>query len=45
MTFEVSDLRDLIELLAAKPEWRAQLRPMILGDEFERLPHIVEELG
>ena len=45
MTFEVSDLRDLIELLAAKPEWRAQLRPMILGDEFERLPHIVEELA
>ena len=45
MTFEVSDLRDLIELLAAKPEWRAQLRPMILGAEFERLPHIVEELA
>jgi hypothetical protein len=45
MAFQVGDLRDLIELLAAKPEWRAQLRPLILGDEFDRLPRIVEELA
>jgi hypothetical protein len=45
MAFQVGDLRDLIELLAEKPEWRAQLRPLILGDEFDRLPRIVEELA
>lgn len=45
MAFQVDDLRDLIELLAEKPEWRAQLRPLILGDEFDRLPRIVEELA
>ncbi|MCO5201688.1 MAG: hypothetical protein M9925_08325 [Chloroflexi bacterium] len=45
MAFQVDDLRDLIELLAEKPEWRAQLRPLILGDEFDRLPRVVEELA
>ncbi len=45
MAFTVNDLQDLIALLAAKPEWRAQLRPMILGDEFDRLPEIVQELA
>jgi len=45
MAFPVDDLRDLIELLAEKAEWRAQLRPLILGDEFDRLPRVVEELA
>lgn len=45
MAFTVNDLQDLIALLAEKPEWRAQLRPMILGDEFDRLPAVVEELA
>jgi len=45
MAFTVNDLQDLIALLAEKPEWRAQLRPLILGDEFDRLPAIMEELA
>jgi len=44
MAFTVNELRDLIELLAEKPEWRAQLRPLILGDEFDRLPRQMEGL-
>jgi outer membrane murein-binding lipoprotein Lpp len=45
MAFTIEDVQDLIRLLAERPEWRAQLRPLILGDEFERLPRIVEELA
>ncbi|WBL36383.1 hypothetical protein O0235_02080 [Tepidiforma flava] len=45
MAFTVEDVQDLIRLLAERPEWRAQLRPLILGDEFDRLPRIVEELA
>jgi hypothetical protein len=45
MAFTVNDLQDLIALLAEKPEWRAQLRPLILGDEFERIPQILAELA
>ena len=45
MAFTVNDLQDLIALLAEKPEWRAQLRPVILGDDFERLPGIVAQLA
>ena len=45
MAFTVEDVQDLIRLLAERPEWRAQLRPLIRGDEFDRLPRIVEELA
>jgi hypothetical protein len=45
MAFTVNDLQDLIALLAEKPEWRAQLRPVILGEEFERMPQILQELA
>jgi len=45
VAFTVEDVQDLIRLLAERPEWRAQLRPLILGDEFDRLPRIVEELA
>ena len=45
MAFSIDDLQDLIALLAEKPEWRAQLRPLILGDELDRLPQVVLELG
>ncbi|MEX1102652.1 MAG: hypothetical protein WED87_00275 [Dehalococcoidia bacterium] len=38
MAFTVNDFEDLRRLLAAHPEWRAELRPLILGDEFEELP-------
>jgi len=45
MAFSINDLQDLIALLAEKPEWRAQLRPLILGDEFDRLPRTMQELA
>ena len=45
MAFTVTDVRDLIRLLAEHPEWRAELRPLILGDEFQELPGIVRDLG
>ncbi|MFN8618853.1 MAG: hypothetical protein U0837_17355 [Dehalococcoidia bacterium] len=45
MAFTVNDFQDLVRLLAGNPEWRAQLRPLVLGDEFDRLPGIVEELA
>ena len=38
MAFTVEDFEDLQRLLAEHPEWRAQLRPLILGDEFMELP-------
>jgi len=45
MSLQVNDVRDLIRLLAEHPEWRAELRPLILGDELDRLPAIVAELA
>ena len=38
MAFTVNDARDLVRLLAEHPEWRAELRPLILGDEFLAIP-------
>ncbi len=38
MAFTVSDIDDLVRLLAEHPEWRARLRPMILGDEMLQIP-------
>lgn len=43
MAFTVTDVQDLIRLLAQHPEWRAELRPLILGDELLRLPDLVRE--
>ncbi|MER3449647.1 MAG: hypothetical protein C4315_07750, partial [Chloroflexota bacterium] len=38
MPFTVEDFRDLIKLLEAHPEWRAELRRMILTEELLLLP-------
>ena len=38
MSFAVDDYRALVQLLLDHPEWRAELRPLILGEEFEDLP-------
>jgi len=38
MAFTVNDAADLVRLLAEHPEWRAELRPLILGDEFLAVP-------
>jgi len=38
MTFHVEDFRDLVRILEEKPEWRAELRRLILTDELLALP-------
>jgi len=44
MSFAVDDYRALVQLLLDHPEWRAELRPLILGDDFEELPRRVGRL-
>ncbi|PWH18966.1 MAG: hypothetical protein DDG59_04670, partial [Anaerolineae bacterium] len=44
MTFEVQDYRNLIELLYKHPEWRAELRQLVLTEELLELPQLVREL-
>ena len=45
MSFTVSDFQDLIRLLEAHPEWRAELRRLLLTDEILALPEIVRRLA
>ena len=44
MAFSVEEFRDLIRLLEEHPEWRAELRRMVLTDELLELPSLVREL-
>jgi chromosome segregation ATPase len=44
MPFSVEEFRDLIRLLEERPEWRADLRRLILSDELLTLPELVREL-
>ncbi|MCI0561762.1 MAG: hypothetical protein MN733_25020 [Nitrososphaera sp.] len=45
MAFTVQDYTDLVRLLNEHPEWRADLRRLILSDELLTLPEIVRELA
>ncbi len=45
MAFTVSDFHDLVELLEQHPQWRQELRRLVLTDELLDLPRIVRELG
>lgn len=45
MAFTVHDFADLTRLLAAHPEWQAELRRHLLADDFLALPAIVRELA
>ncbi len=45
MPFDVRDFHDLVRLLEAHPEWRAELRRLILSEELLRLPELVRELA
>lgn len=38
MAFTVEDFQDLVKLLSEHPEWRAQLRPVVLGEEVVAIP-------
>lgn len=40
----VEDLHDLVRLLEEHPEWRAELRKVLLGDELLQLPELVREI-
>jgi hypothetical protein len=44
MAFTVRDFRDLVELLEQHPEWRAELRRLVLTEELLALPQAVREL-
>jgi polyhydroxyalkanoate synthesis regulator phasin len=44
MTFTVKDVRDLVQLLEKQPEWRAELRRVLLTEEILSLPELVREL-
>jgi hypothetical protein len=38
MALSYEQYRDLVEALREHPEWRAELRPLILGEEMAALP-------
>ena len=44
MAFNVEEFQDLIRLLQERPEWRADLRRLVLTDELLALPELVREL-
>lgn len=45
MAFAVADFHDLIELLEKHPEWRADLRRLVLTEDILALPQIVQQLA
>jgi len=44
MSFTVSDFSDLTRLLEEHPDWRSELRRLLLSDELLALPQAVQEL-
>ena len=45
MAFTVEDYRDLVQLLSERPDWRSELRQLLLSDELLTLPEIVRGLA
>lgn len=45
MAFTIDDFQDLVRLLVQRPEWQAELRRLLLADDFLALPGIVRELA
>jgi hypothetical protein len=45
MTFAVADFHDLVRLLEEHPDWRGELRRLLLTDDILELPKIVRELA
>ncbi|MDW8293388.1 MAG: hypothetical protein RML84_09890, partial [Anaerolineae bacterium] len=45
MTLGYADFRALVEALQAHPEWRAELRRLVLTEELLELPTLVRELA
>ena len=44
MTFTIADFHDLVVLLEKNPEWRAELRRMVLTEDILTLPEIVRQI-
>ena len=44
MSFTVSDWHDMVQLLEQRPDWREELRRLLLADDFLALPKLVREL-
>ena len=44
MAFTVQGLHDLVALVTQHPEWRAELRRLVLTEELLALPQIVRDL-
>jgi len=45
MGFTVSDFKDLVQLLNIHPEWRGELRRLVLTDDILELPAVVRDLA
>lgn len=45
MAFTVDDFQDLLRLLEARPDWRAELRRLLLPSEILELPTVVRQLA
>lgn len=45
MPFTVQDFHDLVRLVEQYPEWRAELRRLVLTEELLSLPALVRELA
>ncbi|MCS6907271.1 MAG: hypothetical protein RML93_05240 [Anaerolineales bacterium] len=45
MSFSLNDFRDLLALLDAHPEWREELRRVLLSEDFLALPRSVREIA
>ncbi len=45
MAFTVRDFHDLVELLQQQPDWRVELRRLVLSEELLTLPQLVRDLA
>jgi DNA repair exonuclease SbcCD ATPase subunit len=45
MTFDLQDYRQFVELIYKHPEWRAELRQIVLTEELLALPELVEKIA
>jgi hypothetical protein len=45
MSFTVQDYHDLVDLLEKRPQWRSDLRRLLLSDDLLALPAIVDKLA
>lgn len=45
MAFTVNDFRSFVHLVYEHPEWRAELRQLVLTENLLALPQVVQELA